>query len=96
MGLIDADVLMTDVRNTITEKSGVFDWINLINRQPTAFDVDKVIEQLKLELEEVFEEDIAIEEFSKGTWNRAINKAIEIVKKGGEDNKGKIDKRRCH
>ena len=61
-----------------------------------SFDVDKVIEQLKLELEEVFEEDIAIEEFSKGTWNRAINKAIEIVKKGGEDNKGRIDKRRCH
>lgn len=46
MGLIDADVLMTDVRNTITEKSGVLDWINLINRQPTAYDMDKVVERL--------------------------------------------------
>lgn len=45
--LIDADVLMTDVRNTITEKSGALDWINLINRQPTAYDPDKVVEQLE-------------------------------------------------
>lgn len=47
MGLIDADVLMADVRNTITEESGAIDWINLINRQPTAYDPDKVVEQLE-------------------------------------------------
>lgn len=35
----------------------------------------------------MFEEDLAIEEFSKDTWDRAINKAIEIVKRGGEDGK---------
>lgn len=47
--LIDADVLMADVRNTITEESGAIDWINLINRQPTAYDPDKVVEQLENE-----------------------------------------------
>ena len=47
MRLIDADVLMADVRNTITEESGSIDWINLINRQPTAYDLDKVVEQLE-------------------------------------------------
>lgn len=63
-----------------------------IDNASTTYDVDKVIKQLKLELEEVFEEDLAIEEFSKDTWNRAINKAIEIVKRGGEnDNKRKYN-----
>ena len=33
MKLIDADKLMNDVRKTITEKSGVMDWINLISQQ---------------------------------------------------------------
>ena len=45
--LIDADVLMADVRNTITEESGAIAWINLINRQPTAYDPDKVVERLE-------------------------------------------------
>ena len=45
--LIDADVLMADVRNTITEESGAIDWINLINRQMTAYDTDKVVERLE-------------------------------------------------
>lgn len=49
MGLIDVNVLMTDARNTITEKSGALDWINLINRQPAAYDVDKVVAQLRKE-----------------------------------------------
>ncbi len=35
MRLIDADALMEDVRNTITEQSGSIDWINVIHRQPT-------------------------------------------------------------
>ena len=36
--LIEEDKLMQDVNNTITEKSGAIDWINLINCQPTAYD----------------------------------------------------------
>jgi hypothetical protein len=76
MGLIDADVLMTDVRNTITEKSRAFDWINLINRQPTAYDVDKVVEQLKETKAYMLYENMNADV----KW---IDKAIEIVKAGG-------------
>ena len=53
-----------------------------IEDQPTACDIDKVVEQLGN----------AKDEFSGGTlqeeyyW-RGINKAIEIVKKGGADEK---------
>ncbi len=77
--LIDADVLMADVRNTITEESGAIDWINLINRQPTAYDQDKVVEQLE-ELRKECED--PLEEYDP---NYFIDKAIEIVKGGGID-----------
>ena len=82
MRLIDADVMMTDARNTITEKSGVLDWINLINRQPTAYDVDRVVEQLEKEKNPLYREDGSL------MAERAvieIDKAIEIVKGGGID-----------
>ena len=46
MRLIDADKLMEDIQKTITEQSGTIDWLNLIHRQPTAYDLDKVAEQL--------------------------------------------------
>ena len=45
--LIEEDKLMQDVNNTITEKSGAIDWINLINCQPTAYDPEKVVKQLE-------------------------------------------------
>ena len=46
MRLIDADKLMEDMQKTITEQSGTIDWLNLIHRQPTAYDLDKVADQL--------------------------------------------------
>lgn len=49
----------------------------LINRQPTAYDVDKVVEQLE-ELEERYN---SIDFGIKGI----VYKAIEIVKAGGRD-----------
>lgn len=82
MKLIDADVLMADVRNTITEESGAIDWINLINRQPTAYDPDKVVEQLKTEDSKI---EIQYENnYEKGLLD-GIGKAIEIAKGGGVD-----------
>ena len=72
MRLIDADVLMADVRNTITEKSGAIDWINLINRQPTAYDTDKVVEQIK---------ELSIRKFGE----IKTEDVIAIVKGGGVD-----------
>lgn len=80
MGLIDADVLMTDVKNTITEKSRAFDWINLINRQPTAYDVDKVVEQLKRD--KFIESETTLSDVHQG-YNAGLSRAIEIVKDGG-------------
>ena len=47
MRLIDEEKLMEDIQKTITEKSSTIDWMNLIYRQPTAYDVDKVVEQLE-------------------------------------------------
>ena len=95
--LIDEDVLMADVRNTITEESGAIDWINLINRQPTAYDPDKVVEQLKdLRKTEQDRTDACDEDGcgdgeqiyddgrSQGRFEAYI-RAIDIVKGGGVD-----------
>lgn len=43
--LISRSALMEDFRNTISEKSDTFDWLNMISRQP-AYDVDKIVEKL--------------------------------------------------
>ena len=84
MRLIDEEVLMKDIQNTITEKSSTIDWMNMIYRQPTAYDVDQVVEQL---------EEIRV----KKTCNKekcdakelcricVVDDAIEIVKGGGVD-----------
>ncbi|MCI7040572.1 MAG: hypothetical protein MR992_00295 [Lachnospiraceae bacterium] len=75
MRLIDEETLMNDIQNTITEKSSTIDWLNMIYRQPTAYDVEKVVEQLE-KLEDIFK---------AGSYNIAtgLNKTIDIVKKGG-------------
>ncbi len=73
--LIDEDKLMQDVNNTITEKSGAIDWINLINRQPTAYNPDKVVEQL-----EEFRPEM--EQFGCGGM---LTDIIDVVKAGGAD-----------
>jgi hypothetical protein len=77
--LISRNALLDDIRNTITESSNMLDWINLINKQNTAYDVDEVVEQLQ--------------EASSGIGVTAsfsttivfLSKAIEIVKGGGMD-----------
>ena len=70
--LIDYDVLLKDVQNTITAQSDTMDWLNMISRQPTAFDVEKVVadlEQLKIEAKKKnYKRDIS------------LDMAIEIVK----------------
>nr|DAM77003.1 MAG TPA: hypothetical protein [Caudoviricetes sp.] len=82
MKLIDADTLMQDIRNTITEQSSTIDWLNLINRQPTAYDPDKVVEQLENERkfwENAYDSNLGKEKA------RSYEHAIEIVKGGGVD-----------
>ena len=72
MRLIDEEKLMEDMQKTITEKSGTIDWMNLIYRQPTAYDVEKVVEQL---------DDYLFDKYCV----EGDSKIYEIVKGGGVD-----------
>lgn len=78
--LIEVDRLLRDVNNTITEKSEVVDWVNLINCQPTAYDPEKVVKQL--------EERSSLARpvgWSKSYEIITLENAIEVVKGGGVD-----------
>lgn len=93
MRLIDADKLMEDMQKTITEQSCTIDWLNLIHRQPTAYDADKVVDQLEEERELSYADfDRYVEELSPcldaeydDFFHRGIERAIRIVKGGGVD-----------
>lgn len=78
MRLIDEEVLMKDIQNTITEKSSTIDWMNMIYRQPVAYDVDKVVEQL-----EEFRD-----EMKMFGCDGLLSDLIEVVKGGGVDASG--------
>ena len=75
MRLIDEEKLMEDIQKTITEKSSTIDWLNLIHRQPTAYDVDKVIENV-----EEFRD-----EMKMFGCDGLLSDLIEVVKGGGVD-----------
>ena len=75
MRLIDEEKLMEDIQNTITEKSSTIDWMNMIYRQPVAYDVDEVVEQL-----EEFRD-----EMKMFGCDGLLSDLIEVVKGGGVD-----------
>ena len=75
MRLIDEEKLMEDMQKTITEQSSTIDWMNLIHRQPVAYDVDKVVEQL-----EEFRD-----EMKMFGCDGLLSDLIEVVKGGGVD-----------
>ena len=91
MRLIDADKLVDYFYYGIDDKpiiDGISDRkiIDIIKNQPTAYDVDKVVEQL----EEVKNKDteIALDEAQKERcfwYAQGMNRAIEIVKGCGVD-----------
>ena len=85
MRLIDVDKLMQDIRNTITEQSSTINWLNLINRQPTAYDVDAVVKQLEMKIDNA-EFDELLTSNEKDAYVDAYRRAIEVVKGGGVDN----------
>lgn len=78
--LIDADKLLEELReyHPLSLSHGILSDIEYF---PTAYDIDKVIEQLKKNIDDKVEFLRATPE-SNG-YIQAINDAIEIVKKGG-------------
>lgn len=82
MRLIDADEVINILKETgiIQDNELGHCVIDEINRIPTAYDVDKVVEQLEVGLanECVYERDQKV-------YTEAIRCAIEIVKRGGID-----------
>lgn len=81
MGLIDADALKKDLKSvtlsngTLVNTNAV---LHLLEEYPTAYDVDKVVEQLKETKAYMLYENMNADV----KW---IDKAIEIVKAGGKN-----------
>ena len=96
--LIDADKLIKYIEKSRKENPHIdikiasnhnfehFHFIKLVNEQPTAYDVDKVIEQLEkshFHTESTFDDDGCCNDDSEEVVN--LNEAIEIVRRGGMD-----------
>lgn len=97
--LIDADALIEFIdasghlRHPGRACFSELDVVNILNHAPTAYDIEKVVEQLNKELELADEEKrrCTIENMlqfdeAKG-YARGIACAIDIVKRGGRDEK---------
>ena len=83
--LIDADKLIEDVLNSMPTGSARGVFRAFIEEQPTAFDVEKVVEQLEESYfitESTFDDDGYCNDDSEEVVN--LNEAIEIVKRGGK------------
>ena len=97
MRLINADKLIEDVLNSMPTGSARGVFRAFIEEQPTAFDVDKVVEQLgklqdkaQLRRDELSTLKVITSEFiDKKGYERgrvyAFDDAIEVVKEGGLD-----------
>ena len=97
MRLIDANELKTQLYESImvNEDMDCLDFLrveSLIDAQPTAYDVDKVVQQLKKEQDDL-ETDMSFRdsnnwygEYYNGVSD-GIERAIEIIKAGGIDDK---------
>lgn len=86
MRLIDADKLKKDIllQNILGEPiQKIIDrYIHIVDEQPTAFDVDKAISELKRD--KFIESECILSDVHQG-YNAGLSRAIEIVKGGGVD-----------
>ena len=87
MRLIDADKLKADLEKAISKNEDMdcLDFLRVasfIDAQPTAYDPDKVVEQLENEKNPIYRE---VESIMGDRQSIKIDKAIEIVKGGGVD-----------
>ena len=92
--LIDVDLVLDNLSGRLESMIDYDAVKDVINNMPTAYDVDKVVEQLKDEQElsyadfEIYAEEHGLSE--DDDWHhRGLGRAVEIVKRGGTD--GKID-----
>lgn len=79
MKLIDADALRWAIRENAPKSVPLWAY-QTIDKQPTAYDVDKVVGQLKT--------DYSVKLYGSGNSNNyliSLEKAIEIVKAGGKE-----------
>ena len=86
MRLIDADKLIEDVLNSMPTGSARGVFRAFIEEQPTAFNVEKVVEQLEkshFHTDATFDDDGCCNDDSEEVVN--LNEAIEIIKRGGID-----------
>lgn len=102
MRLIDADLLLSQIGNRYDEKKdivpdnlaeGFVQMEKLIKEQPTAYDVDKVVEKLEEEREISYADfDRYVKDY--GLWldaeyddffHKGLERAARIVKRGGAD-----------
>lgn len=99
MRLIDADKLKNELNKgnvlwyldcTCSGKSYFASFIEIIDEQPTAFDVEKVVNQLKEEKESAY---IDFESYAEelnydvdDDWfHKGLGRSVQIVKEGGID-----------
>lgn len=66
----------------ICTSDDVDDLLNLIDEQPTAYDVDKLINQL--ERDKFIESETTLSDVHQG-YNAGLSRAIEIVKRGEKE-----------
>ena len=85
MRLIDADALIDWIRNDSGDKLMDSLYIDHINEMPTAYDVDKVVEELEENASRYTKKYVTPygNNGYKDTKAISIHKAIEIVKHGG-------------
>lgn len=78
MRLIDADAFLQNLINCDIGRKSLEKVIEAVKKQPTAYDLDKIVDQLNDKFRVVrTDEDLE--------WNRAMDEAITIVKGGGVD-----------
>lgn len=85
MRLIDTDELKENVNASLNTGRETFSpelIYELVDEQPTAYDVDKVVEQLE-KLKDTEQDDSVAEMVRTRIWNKAIQSTISVVKGGG-------------
>ena len=80
--LIEAGLFLDNLSGRLESMKDYDAVKDVINNMPTAYDPDKIVEQLEKEKNPIYRED---ESIMSDRQNIKIDKAIEIVKGGGVD-----------